>query len=285
MQSKNSLDISVIVPFHNLAELTLDCIKSLLKFGPSVKEILLVSNNSNKPELDKIRAFSVNHRNISILEYNKPFNYQVVNNWAVSKTSGSFILFLNNDTELREHSRGLLEYMYKKAAKPDVGIVGCLLLYGDERIIQHGGVYLVSGRLADHMYVGESYAEVLEQGGKVEKYPYDISKDLKMTAVTGAVSLVEKKKFLKVSGFDERFILCGGDVDLCIRLNKAGYQTWFASNNGQYILHKESQSRAFKPVPFNDFYYSYLSYKTAYDEKKLGDKYLPKICELMEVAA
>jgi GT2 family glycosyltransferase len=282
IDSANIYDISVIIPFHNKAKMTVDCMTSLLAYGPAVKEIVLVSNNSTASELEIIHNFMKKHGHIKLLEFNHPFNYQTVNNWAVSQSKGNMILFLNNDTELRPRSRGLLEDMYKKALKPDVGIVGSLLLYGDEEVIQHAGVFLVSGGLADHMYVGERLVTVKRRGGSSEQYPYDLS-DRKMTAVTGAVSMVERSKFEAVKGFDEKFYLCGGDVDLCIRLNKHGYQTWIMSSNGQrYILHKESQSRAFKPITFNDFYRSYLAYSEGYDTK-VGDPFLPKYCALKEV--
>ena len=130
---------------------------------------------------------------------------------------------------------------------------------------------------ADHMYVGKKLRAVLNNMGS-QSYPYDITKDLPMTAVTGAVNIIEKRKFLEVGGFDERFIVCGGDVDLCIRLNKRGYQTWFVA--GGYIIHKESQSRAHKPISYNDFYYSYLSYIQGYDSS-VGDPYLPLITKGM----
>ena len=44
--NKNILDISVIIPFKNKAKMTIDCIESFAKFGPAVKEIMLVSNKS-----------------------------------------------------------------------------------------------------------------------------------------------------------------------------------------------------------------------------------------------
>ena len=68
-------------------------------------------------------------------------------------------------------------------------------------------------------------------------------------------SLLEKSS-IKLSSYDERFIIGGGDVDLCIRLNKMGYQTWYVS--GGYILHKESQSREQISIPYSDFYWSYF---------------------------
>lgn len=257
--------------------MTLDCVTSLIKFGPEVKEILLISNNSSDAELDTIREYAQNYPDlIKVLEYNHPFNYQKMNNWAVKQSSGKFILFLNNDTELKEESVGLLEKMFEKASRPDVGITGCLLLYGDEKVIQHAGVFLLPRGMADHLYVGKKFSKVLENGGKTADMPYSITDDRPLTSVTGAVNILERKKFDEVGGFNENFIIGGGDVDLCIRLNKKGYQTWYVANGKSYIVHKESQSRSHKAIPYSDFYYSYLAYLEGYDTK-VGDPFLPKI--------
>ena len=50
--------------------------------------------------------------------------------------------------------------------------------------------------MADHMYVRERYQTALKQVGS-EKFPYDITKDMPMTAVTGAAQLVRKSSFEK----------------------------------------------------------------------------------------
>ena len=271
--------ISVIVPFKNKARMTLQAVDSYLKYAPSAHEILLISNNSDKTELSIVKKAIDRYPNVKVLEYNKPFNYQKLNNWAVSKATGDLIMFLNNDTELDKKSTKLIKDMINKAHQKDVGITGCTLLYGDKKTIQHAGVFLQPKGMADHLYVGKLYKRVLEYGGKTKEYPYSIIKDRPMTAVTGAVNIIEKTKFLEVGGYDERFEVCGGDVDLCIRLNKKGYQTWFIA--GGYIVHKESQSRAHRPVSYNDFYYSYLSYINGYDEN-VGDPFLPKITKEMK---
>lgn len=275
--SKQTLDVSVIIPFKNKSKMTLVAVNSLLRHGPVVKEILLVSNNSSSDELEAVKE-GVKDINARVLEYNHPFNYQKINNWAVAQAKGSFILFLNNDTELFKESEGLLEKMYDKASQPDVGITGCLLLYGDKSVIQHAGVFLLPRGMADHLYVGKKLSKALRYGGKTPEYPYRVDEDRPVTAVTGAVNIVEKRKFLEVGGFDEKFIIGGGDVDLCIRLNKTGYQTWFVS--GGWIMHKESQSRAHVPLSYNDFYQSYLSYIKGYDPE-VGDPYLPLITKGM----
>jgi GT2 family glycosyltransferase len=275
--NKEEFDISVIIPFKDKARMTAQCVHSLLKFGPKLKEILLINNRSSASELEKLKQEIGKYQNVSVLDYNAPFNYQKMNNWAVSQSSGRYIFFLNNDTEFVAGSKGAIEAMCILAAKEDVGMVGCVLLYGDQRTIQHAGVYLRPGSLGDHIYVGKLYKEVLKKGGSVE-FPYKINEDRAVTAVTGAAQVVERKKLDAVHGFDENFIICGGDVDLCIRLNKAGYQTWLSGYG--YVIHKESQSRSYKPIPYQDFYNSYLSYLNGFD-LKVGDPYSPKITEKM----
>lgn len=275
---KDLLDISVIIPFKDRSKMTLDCVRSLIEFGPPLKEILLISNNSSEAELQSAKTGVQTFSNVKILEYNQPFNYQKMNNWAVRQSNGRFIFFLNNDTEFDEQSRSAVEKMYEIANKPAAGIVGCVLLYGDKRTIQHAGVYLRPGSLGDHIYVGRMYKDAITAGNKT-LFPYDITKDRKVTAVTGAAQLVERKKFDKVGGFDENFIICGGDVDLCIRMNQAGYATWLTGTG--HIVHKESQSRSFKPIPYQDFYCSYLSYMKGFD-LKVGDPFSPKITEEMK---
>lgn len=268
-------DLSVIVPFKNKATMTLDCVNSLLRYGPRVKEILLVSNNSSDDELAQIKSGIKDIPNATLLIYDHPFNYQKINNWAVKKSTGKVLFFLNNDTELRPNSVGLLEKMFNKALSPKVGMVGCLLLFGGEQTIQHAGVFLLPGGQADHLYVTKKYLTAVKNAGSKD-YPYDISKSRPLSAVTGAAQMIQRSKFNSVNGFDENFIICGGDVDLCLRLNRAGLQTWYVA--GGYILHKESQSRKFTPIPYNDFYWSYLSYVKGFDGSK-GDPFLPKITE------
>lgn len=274
-----TLNLSIVIAFHNHADMTIDCLKSIYKYGPPVKEIIVISNNSFKEEVEKVKKFSNTANNLRVLIWDHPFNYQKEYNWGIKQTTGDFVLMMNNDVELRPKSRGLIERMYKKASSKNVGVVGCTLLYGDEKQIQHAGIFLMPEGLADHMYVRENYKSSVNGAG-TKRYPYDITKDMPMTAVTGAVQLVKRSVFDSVGELDEKFIICGGDVDLCIRMNLAGHQTWFIG--GGYMLHKESVSRKFTPIPQDDFFNSYNSYIRGYDPS-VGDPFLPKITQSMKV--
>jgi GT2 family glycosyltransferase len=69
---------------------------------------------------------------------------------------------------------------------------------------------------------------------------------------------------MKVGGFDERFEVISGDVDLCIRLNHIKYQSYYIGSCG-YIIHKESQTRNTSYIHLSDYINTYRAYITAVD--------------------
>jgi GT2 family glycosyltransferase len=266
------LDIVVIIPFKDKAKMTLECLKSLIKFGQPVREIVLVSNNSSPSELKIIKKQCALYDNVRVLVYNFPFNFQKINNWAVRYTQSKVIFFLNNDTVLTRDSRSILSTMYQRAIDQDSGAVGCVLVYGDKRTIQHAGVYLVPGGTADHLYIGQSLRKVKRNIAK-KNYKYDITQDLRVSAVTAAAMMVEREKYNQISGFNENFIVGGGDVDLCLRLEAIGLKNWMIGSRSGYIIHKESKSRSSLTIPYTDFIESYKSYILHFDLNG-GDKYV-----------
>lgn len=262
------LDLSIVIPFKDKSGLTIACLDSLMKYGGNFKEVLLISNNSTESEVARIKSAASKYKNAVVEEYNHPFNFQAINNWGATKTSGKVILFLNNDIELTKHSIGLLEAMYKKAMEKDIGAVGCVLVYEDRKTVQHAGVYLIPGGTADHLYIGQPL-------NKAKKgVPVDISEGFELNAVTAAAVMVERDKYRVVEGMNENFIICGGDVDLCLRLRGAGFKTWLVGINFGRMIHKESKSRSMLAVPYVDFVESYKSYVKFFDLKK-GDVFLP----------
>ncbi len=261
------LDLSIIIPFKDKSELTLACLDSLKKYGGDIKEILLISNNSTKEEVTKIKSAAANLTNATVKIYNEPFNFQAINNWGIANTTGKVVMLLNNDIELTKKSSITLRTMYQEALKDDIGAVGCVLLYEDKKTVQHAGVYLIPGGTADHLYIGKSISYA-------KKGTVDIHHGRQFSAVTAAAVMIERKKLKQVNGLNEKFIICGGDVDLCIRLEKAGYKTWMVGTDFGYMIHKESKSRSMISVPYVDFVESYKSYVSHYDINS-GDKYLP----------
>src|SRR5206468_8199241 len=206
--------LSIIVPFRDGAEVTDACLQSLARFPPALPfEVLLVDNGSVKPKTaEMVERWRRQWSWVDVLADDRPFNFQGLNNRAVARAEGDLVLFLNNDTELLHH--GWAEAMAEHAARPEVGAVGARLFYPNG-LVQHAGVAVGIGGFAEHPWARLHPAAFPDAGPS-----YWVRNFL---SVTAACMMVERRKFEAVAGFDERFTVCGGDVDLGIRLHEAGY--------------------------------------------------------------
>lgn len=240
--------ISIIIPFKNKSSMLIECIKSIYKYIDVNYELILINDHSDKEELIIINK-EINNKTY-VVDFNPPFNFQKINNYGNKIAKREVLLFLNNDTEFVEKSEGLIQQMYQEAIKPDIGAVGCLMLYEDRKTIQHAGVILDSTYNAIHIFHHQNFHELTSKNHFENTF---------VTAVTGACLMIEKKKFELIGGFNENFIINGGDVDICLRLIEKGYKNKIILD--KYIIHKESQTaKTLKIIPYQDFLESYKSF-------------------------
>jgi hypothetical protein len=71
--------------------------------------------------------------------------------------------------------------------------------------------------------------------------------DTNYLAVTGACLMVEKRKYFEAGGLDESLAVSYNDVDLCLKLHRAGYRNVFVPHAKLY--HYESKSRGGDDTP------------------------------------
>lgn len=224
--------VSLVIPTRDNSLLLRGCIKGLLKnTAYSNLEIIIVNNNSTKPDtLDYLSSLSVEDR-IKIIDYPHPFNFSAINNYAVNQTSGAIIGLLNDDTEAINPD--WLEEMVSFAVQDKIGCVGAKLYYPNGNI-QHGGVILGLGDVAGHAhrYFPEDSTGYLNRLNCTQY----------ISAVTGACLLVRKEIYEEVNGLDEKNLtIAYNDVDFCIKVREAGYNNVWTPHAKLY--HYESISR------------------------------------------
>jgi O-antigen biosynthesis protein len=157
------------------------------------------------------------------------FNFSSTNNFAAARAAGGLLCFLNDDTEVFDE--GWLAAMTGHVLRERVGAVGAKLFYPNGRI-QHAGVILGAGGVAAHSYRGMRSDNVGYHDRAVV--------DQEVSCVTAACMLVRREAFVEVGGFDEALTVAFNDVDLCLRLRRAGWRVvWTPSAQ---LCHKESVS-------------------------------------------
>ena len=227
--------ISIIIPVRDRVELLARCLESITRettYAPY--EIVIVDNDS---QTEEARAYlsTVRHR---VLNYRGPFNFSAINNFAVEQTNSPWLLFLNNDTEVIDGE--WLTVMAEHIQRPEVGAVGPRLLYPDDTV-QHGGIVVGVGGIAEHAFRG---------------FPAEapgVCRQLQVTrnysAVTGACLLTRRDVFNKVHGFDEeRLPVTFSDVDLCLKIRRAGYLVVYTPFARLYHHESGTRRRTVEPL-------------------------------------
>jgi GT2 family glycosyltransferase len=129
----------------------------------------------------------------------------------------------------------------RQAVRPEVGAAGAKLLYEDGTI-QHAGVVIGLGQAAGHAH---RYQRNDEPGYFARPHVAHCA-----SAVTAACLVVAKAKFDAVGGLDEtNFAVAFNDVDLCLKLERAGWHNIYVPQ--AVAIHHESKSRGRDFLPAN----------------------------------
>ncbi|WP_430259250.1 glycosyltransferase [Neorhizobium sp. IRS_2294] len=224
--------VTLIIPTRDYADLLRACIDSILDHTDyPAFEIVIVDNGSVEQEtlayFDTLRS----RHNIRILAAPGPFNFSRLNNSAVENAQGSMLALINNDIIVTDG--GWLREMVSQASRPEIGAVGAKLLY-DTGHIQHAGIICGIGLVAAHPHKF--------RGGDDPGYMGRIAATQSLSAVTAACLMVEKAKYCQVGGMDENNLkVAFNDVDLCLKLDAAGYRNLYTPH--ATLIHLESISR------------------------------------------
>lgn len=256
--------VSVIIPTKDHVDLLGNVIKSIFEkttYDKNNYEIIILNNNSEeKATFQYFDEIQKEHSNVRVVEASYQFNWSALNNHGIREAKGDVFIFMNNDMEII--SADWMERLTEKAVQPGVGVVGGLLLYEDNTI-QHAGVVVGICGYADHIYKGCNPVHY----GSPFVSPM-VTRNV--MAVTGALMAISRNTIEFMGDFDDEFIICGSDVEICIRAYDRGLRNIYDPNVKLY--HYESKSRD-SYIPDIDFEMSKFAYRTCNEE---GDPYYNK---------
>lgn len=195
--------IDVVVVHFGDAQPTRRCVASLLQDpSPVGRRIVVVDNSGNLPALDGVELLRCP---------DNPGFGEGVNRGArfVAESKGQALLALNHDVEVLP---GFLEAAARHLERPGVGAVGGPLFFPDGRTLwaAGGAVLWPAGAVVQFASLRRAW-----RGRAVGFLP-------------GAALALRWEAFLEVGGFDPRFFMYHEDLDLCLRLRRAGWKLWYA---------------------------------------------------------
>jgi len=228
----------IIVAYRSRAELPA-CLGSLpaTLLGRPV-EVCVVNNSPGDGVAEWVaRDFP----QVRLVEPGTNLGFGRANNLGYRATTGECVLFLNPDTI---SNTAALEHCVQRAlAEPALGLISPQLVLAD------GTMDLACRRSIPTLWDGFCRASGLAaafprtaffSGYNLTHRPVDGTYEV--GAINGAFMLGRRDVFEKVGQFDEQFFMYGDDLDLCIRVARAGYQIVY--DGRQRITHLKGLSVA-----------------------------------------
>jgi GT2 family glycosyltransferase len=209
--------VSAVIVSFNTREHLLRCLASLDAHAALPIEVLVVDNGSQDGSPEAVRRA---HPAARVIENGANLGFAAACNRGLREARSAYGLLLNSDAEVCAGAVEALAAVLDERA--DVGIVG------PRTVDAGGGPQLSFG--PDLTPVSEWRQRRLVRAVR-ERRPETLREVSELCAreqepawVSASCLLARKPALDAVGGFDERFFLYEEDVDLCLRVRKAGWR-------------------------------------------------------------
>ncbi len=217
----------VVLNFNGLSD-TIICVKSLIKTRYPNFTVYVVDNGSKVDET-KILKSKFSDKRLIFIRNNKNYGFSGGNNRIIKKIKDKYVVLLNNDAYVTpnwlNHLVRLMEGDNKiGAAQPKI------LWATDKKYFDYAGA---CGGFIDIFGYPFTRGRVFYTQEK-DKGQYNNSCNLSWAS--GAAIILSKKVLDKVGLLDESFFNYMEEIDLCLRIQRAGYR--IVSEPKSVVYHK-----------------------------------------------
>jgi len=233
------LDLSIIIVNYNVKEFLQNLLHSIEKASSNItKEIIIVDNASDDGSAELIKE---KFPAVRLIENKTNYGFGKANNQALKISQGEFVLLINPDTIVSEDTfKELIKFL---KSKPEAGLAGCKILNADGTL-----------QLACRRSFPGPWTSFCKVTGLSNLFPnsrifarynltyLDENQTYEVDAISGSFMMMRREVYEKVGGFDEQFFMYGEDLDICYRIQEAGYKVFYVHST-QLIHYKGESTR------------------------------------------
>jgi N-acetylglucosaminyl-diphospho-decaprenol L-rhamnosyltransferase len=217
-------DVSISIVNTNSRELLLACLESL---SGSNAEVVVLDNASEDGSAQAVRE---RFPNVRLIAQRHRAGFAANHNTVIRTTSGRYVYVLNEDTTATDWQlHRLAGYL---DAHPRVAALGPSVVYPDGSP-QDSAWRFPTPLVSALGLVTLGKAGVRQSRGETPR---------KVDWVTGAALVLRREALEEVGPFDEEFFLYSEEVDLQLRLRRAGWEVHYFPE--ATVVHHESQFSA-----------------------------------------
>jgi len=210
--------VSIIVVSYNTREMTLECLRSIVRETRQSHEIIVVDNCSSDGSADAIAA---EFPDVNLHRPEKNLGFARANNFAAERARGDYVLLLNPDTVVLD--RAIDQLVSFADANPASRIWGGRTLYGD-RSLNPSSCWgrmtlwsLISSSIGlSAMFASSEFFNSECYGG----WQRDTVRQVDI--VTGCLLLIPRQFWNELHGFNPVYFMYGEEADLCLRARRLG---------------------------------------------------------------
>jgi GT2 family glycosyltransferase len=217
------MKLSIITANTNEWHVLRPCLQSVYRQTTDLEfEFIVIDNASTDGSFDRIRE---EFPDVKVIVNPHNMGFAASNNRGLATATGDYILFLNPDTEIREHAiSGIVRFMDRN---PDVGLAGCKLILGDGSIQESLGSFpSVWNVFAETFFLYKIFPKTKLFGSYHMTY-FDYRSTREVDWLCGAFLIVRRAVRDTIGLLDEQFYMYTEEVDYCCRAKQAGYATWY----------------------------------------------------------
>lgn len=201
--------VSVVIPVYNQLHFTAACLHSVVRASNETSFEVIVVDDASSDDTPKWLAKC---RGIRAIRNERNLGFIGTCNRGAAVARGDYLVFLNNDTEVRDGWLDALLDVFR--TRTDAGVVGGKLVYADGTLQEAGGIVFDDGS-------GWNYGRGDEPGRP--QYEFVAECDY----VSGACLAIARDRFEGLGGFDTHYAPAYyEDTDLCFKVREQGTKVY-----------------------------------------------------------
>ena len=213
ISSLSSKAATGIIVGYRSASIIRDCALSLLK-DPAIERVIVVNNSPNDGTALQLAGLA----GVLVIELPSNLGYGRAINSVRDHALSEFVVLANPDTE--QYDDTVSKAIAFLECHPRAGMLGPRMLTSDGRLYRNSQYFISPLRMVGSVLRSERLG--------VQRPKHSYSRPHLTQYVIGSFVICRREALDSVGWFDETIFLFGEDQDLCRRLDRAGWEVWYA---------------------------------------------------------
>ncbi len=221
-------DLAIIIVSYNTKQLLHNCLRSVYKSAhPSGGiQVIVVDNNSHDGSKKMVKT---NFPEVKLIQNKHNYGFAKANNIGANISSAKNLLFLNSDTILKKFS--LVKPLKYLKRHSQVGAITIKLVLGNGKTdFDNRRGFPTPWNTFSRLF---GLAKIFPNSRLFNGYHLGfrpINRPTAVPVIAGSFLMISSKVFNKIGKWDEDYFFYGEDIDICYRLQEAGYKIIYYPN-------------------------------------------------------